>query len=307
LKTPLKSMKVLNKSAEFMKDMTQLETYLKEELNIVELSLSTDTSGVILEPTLNFKALGKKLGKDMKKVQEGLKSVSEADLKKYDEEGKITICGYEICRNDDPELSEMTLLPKMKDLKDPNFEANGDKESLVILDFTYDEDLESFATCRTISNNVQKLRKEAKLQQDDAVDMWATVEPGKKGTGKLAKALVQKKDEVQRLLRRSLWDAKLLQGHEVIVKREEFEIDDDKLVVTITSTAPFFNTEALKKLTGGDEKADLCARQLLQTCSLSKQLEAKATPLKMTYDGKTFELKYGEHWTLGPSDATWVK
>lgn len=307
LKTPLKSMKVLNKSDEFMKDMTQLEAYLKEELNIVNLELSTDTSGVILEPILNFRVLGKKLGKDMKKVQEGLKSLSEADLKKYDEEGKISICGYEICRNDDPELSEMTCLPKMKDLKDPNFEANGDKESLVILDFTYDEDLESFATCRTISNNVQKLRKEAKLQQDDAVDMWAAVEPGPKSNGKLAKVLLEKKDEVQRLLRRQLWDAKLLQGHEVIVKKEEFEIDSDKLVVTITSTAPFYNTEALKKLTGGDEKADLCARQLLQTCSLAKQLEAKATPLKVNYDGKTFELKYGEHWTLGPSDATWVK
>merc|ERR1719218_276877 len=137
LKTPLKSMKVLNKSAEFMKDIKELEGYLKEELNVRELTLSTDTSNVILEPTLNFRALGKKLGKDMKKVQEAVKALSEDDLKKYDSEGKITIAGYEICRSDeDPDLS------------DPNFEANGDKESLVILDFTPDEDLEMDATCR---------------------------------------------------------------------------------------------------------------------------------------------------------------
>merc|ERR1719217_369807 len=210
-----------------MKDIKELEEYLKEELNIRSLTLDTDTSKVVLEPTLNFRVLGKKLGKDMKKVQEAAKSLSAEDLQKFDSEGKITICGYEITRNDEePDLSEMSVTPKVKDLTDPNLEANGDKESLVILDFTPDEDLEMMSTCRTISNNVQKLRKEAKLQQDDAVDMWAVVEAGKKTTGKLAKVLAQKRDEVQRLLRRQLWDGKLLQGHEVIVKKEEFEIEN---------------------------------------------------------------------------------
>jgi len=310
LKTPLKSMKLLNKSAEFMKDIKELEVYLKDELNVVELILETDTSNVILEPTLNFRMLGKKLGKDMKKVQEALKSLSEADLKNFDNTGKITVCGYELCKNlEEPELSEMTVTPKVKDLTDPNFEANGDKESLVILDFTYDEELEMMATCRTISNTVQKLRKEAKLQQDDAVDMWATVLPGKKSTGKLAKVLAQKSEEVNRLLRRSLFDAKLLQGHEVVVQKgEEVEIDQDKLVITITTRSPFFNGEALKTLTGGDwVDLYLCAQELLQTFSAAKLAEAKGTPTKVSCDGKNFELKYGEHWALGPADAPWLK
>jgi len=307
LKTPLKSMKLLNKSEEFMKDIKELETYLKDELNVRELVLDTDTSKVILEPQLNFRVLGKKLGKDMKSVQEAAKSLTEEQLKKFDSDGKVTICGYELCRNDeDPELSEMTVIPKVKDLNDPNLEANGDKESLVILDFTPDEDLEMDATCRSISNNVQKLRKEAKLQQNDAVDMFAAAVPAKKSSGKLAKVLAQKAGEIEKLLRRPLWDAKLLQGHEIIVKKEEFEIEGDKLVVSIVSTAPFFNAKTLTSLTGGDAKADLCARQLLQTCSIQKLMEAKKTPLKMVYEGKTLELKYGEHWTLGPTEAKWL-
>jgi isoleucyl-tRNA synthetase len=298
----------LNKNDEFVGDIKELEPYLKEELNVRELVISTDTSNVILEPTLNFRALGKKLGKDMKKVQEAAKSLSVEDLKKFDSEGTVSIGGYEISRNDEePDLSEMTVTPKVKDLTDPNFEANGDKESLVILDFTPDEDLEMDATCRTVSNNVQKLRKEAKLSQDDACDMYAAVEPLPKSTGKLAKVFGGKIDEIERLLRRPLWDAKLLQGHEIVIKKEEFEIENDKLVVTIVATAPFFNAEAVKKLTGGDAKAELCARQLLQTCSLEKLLEAKKTPLSMVYEGKTLALKYSEHWTLGPTDAAWVK
>jgi isoleucyl-tRNA synthetase len=308
LKTPLKGMKLLNKSEDFIKDIKSLEAYLKDELNVRDLSVSTDTSKVILEPTLNFRALGKKLGKDMKQVQEASKSLSTEDLQKFDAEGKITICGYELCRNDeDPDLSEMTVTPKVKDLTDENFLSNGDKESLVILDFTPDEDLEMDATCRTISNNVQKLRKEAKLQVSDAVDMFASVQPAAKSSAKLQKVINSKQDEIERLLRRPLWDGKLLQGHEIVVAKEEFEIEGDKLVVTITSTAPFFNADALKKLSGGDAGADQCARQLVQTLTLQKLLEAKTTPLKMVYNSKEYSLKYGDHWTLGPTDASWVK
>jgi len=309
LKTPLKTMQVLHKSEEFMKDIRELEPYLKEELNVVEVTFSTDTSSVVLQPELNFRTLGKKLGKDMKKVQEAAKSLTPAECAKFESEGKIMIGGYEICRNDDePELSEMTVSPKVKGLTDANLEANGDKSGIVvILDFTYDEGLEMFATCRTVSNNIQKLRKEAKIQQSDAVDVWAKVVPSKKSNGKLGGVFANKHDEIERLLRKPLWDAALLEGHEIVVKSDEFEIEGDKMVVTITSTAPFFNAEALKKLTGGDAKAELCARQLLQTCSLKKLLEAKDTPLKMVYDGKTLELKYGEHWTLGPTEASWIK
>merc|ERR1719310_1639084 len=59
LKTPLKSMKLLNKSDDFIKDIRELEPYLKEELNVREVVLDTDTSKVVLEPTLNFRVLGK--------------------------------------------------------------------------------------------------------------------------------------------------------------------------------------------------------------------------------------------------------
>jgi len=244
LKTPLKSMTLLNKSESFVKDIQKLEAYLKEELNVVELTLSTDTSNIVLEPILNFRMLGKKLGKDMKKVVEAVKGLSTEELQAFDNEGKITVCGYELCKNtENPELSEMSVTPKVRDLKDPDLEAHGDKDSLVIMDFTYDEDLDMLATCRTISNHVQKLRKEAKLCQDDDVCMWASAVPLPNSTGKLSKALAQKRAEIERLLRRPLLDSKLLQGTETIVKTQEFEIEQEKLVVTITSTDPLFNAD----------------------------------------------------------------
>jgi len=238
-RTPLKGMTLLNKSDAFMKDIKSLEAYLKEELNVMEVTFSTDTSKVVLSPSLNFKVLGKKLGKDMKSVQEAVKNLSQEELQAFDSKGSITVCGYELTRNEEePDLSELTLTPKVKDLDDPNFEPNGDAESVVIMDFTYDEDLEMMATSRAISNAVQKLRKEAKLQQSDKVDMWAMVKPGKKTKGHLDKVRVAKKEYIDSLLRRPLLDGNLLKGSETVVQTSETEIGDEKdiLVVTITKS-----------------------------------------------------------------------
>jgi isoleucyl-tRNA synthetase len=308
-RTPLKGMTVLNKSEAFMSDVKSLEAYLKEELNVMSVTLSTDTSSVVLAPTLNFKVLGKKLGKDMKSVQEAVNKLTQEEVQSFDAKGSITVCGYDLTRNDDePELSELTVTPKVAGLADPNLEPNGDSESVVIMDFTPDPDLEMMATSRAISNTVQKLRKEAKLQQSDPVDMWASVIPSKKSKGYLSNVLTGKKEYIDSLLRRPLLDGKLLQGHEVLVITDETEIgeDKDKLVVTITSSTPFFNSDAVKKLVGGDSKAEFAAKQFLATYDLKKLMEATTKPVKVVYEGKTFELKYKEHWALSPNEAPWL-
>merc|ERR1712192_252759 len=201
--------------------------------------------------------------------------------------------------------AEMTVTLKVKDMDDPNLDAYGRGDTVVIMDFTANEELTSEKTCKEITNCVQKMRKDAKLTQNDSVDMWAMGE----GDGYISKLLKERSEFLEGLLRRPLWDANLLQGHELVVRSEEFSIEDtdgkkQKLKVTITSTAPFFNSEAMKKLTAGDAKAELCAQQFVQTCTLKKMLDAKKTPLQVSYDGKTLSLKYGEHWALGPTDAT---
>jgi isoleucyl-tRNA synthetase len=308
-RTPLKGMQVLNKSEAFMNDIKALEAYLKEELNVMAVTLSTDTSSVVLAPTLNFKSLGKKLGKDMKSVQEAVNNLTQEELQAFDAKGVITVSGYELARNDDePELSELTVTPKVAGLADPNLEPNGNAESVVIMDFTPDEDLEMMATSRAISNTVQKLRKEAKLQQSDPVDMWASVIPSKKTKGYLSKVLTGKKEYIDSLLRRPLLDGKLLQGHEVLVITDETEIgeDKDKLVVTITASTPFFKSDAINKLVGGDSKVEFAVKQYLATYDLKKLMEATAKPVKVVYEGKSFELKYKEHWVLSPSEAPWL-
>jgi len=304
LKTPLRSMTIMNKNETFNRDMKNLQTYIEEELNVMEVVFKSDTAKVGLSATLNFKVLGRKLGKDMKAVQDAVKELSQDALTTLETEGSITVLGHSISL----EAGEISVSREVKDVADPNLDVIGDAETLLVLDFTYDEDLSQMALARDIVNRVQRLRKESKLQQDDPVDMWAEVKSGANGTGALTKCLAGKKDYVEKLLRRQLWSGALRQGHEVLVKREEFDLDGndgDKLLVTITLRAPFFNDAAIKKLTGGDSSAAEACRQYMQTYDLSKL--TKITSQKVLFGGKSYQLNLNEHFSIGPAEASWLK
>eukprot|EP00933_Yihiella_yeosuensis_P040258 TRINITY_DN34523_c0_g1_i1.p1 TRINITY_DN34523_c0_g1~~TRINITY_DN34523_c0_g1_i1.p1 ORF type:complete len:819 (+),score=208.54 TRINITY_DN34523_c0_g1_i1:186-2459(+) len=301
LKTPLKSMTIINKNKGFTKDVETLKRYVEEELNVMEVSFRNETE-VVLAGTLNFKTLGKRLGKDMKAVQDGVKNLSQKELVDFENGGSVTICGHEIKGED------MALSRKIKDLDNPNLDTNGDSDTMVVLDFTPDEDLQLMAVCRNITNVVQRLRKDTKLQQDDPVDMWAEVVPAKKSSGMLKKAFSGKKEYLEKLLRRPLFDASLMQGQEVVVSRECADLEGDQLVVTITVRGAYFNAKALSDLVKGNASADESCRQYCATFNLQKFGEiCKKGSLKVVCDdGKSYEMKYKTHFALGPADAPWL-
>eukprot|EP00929_Paragymnodinium_shiwhaense_P060592 TRINITY_DN30254_c0_g1_i1.p1 TRINITY_DN30254_c0_g1~~TRINITY_DN30254_c0_g1_i1.p1 ORF type:complete len:1160 (+),score=334.10 TRINITY_DN30254_c0_g1_i1:233-3712(+) len=307
VKMPLKSMKISNLDDGFIKDMKTLEAYIKAELAVEELIFTSDDSMVQLAGLLNFKSLGKKLGKDLKTVMEAAKKLTQEELKEFEAKGELTIAGHKIGKE------EMTLERKTKDLGDANLEMRGDNDTIVIMDFTPDPALIQISKCREIANRVQKLRKDAKLKQDDPIDMWADILPGQKGSGELQKALEEKRDFIDDLLRRQLWPGKLRQGHEALVKKEEFEIeqgaDADKLVVTLTMRGPFYNLEALKKLSGGDAQVEEACKQHLQKLSLEElaKICSGSEAVTVECNGKTVKMVPKEHFALGPAEASWLK
>jgi isoleucyl-tRNA synthetase len=295
LKTPLRNVTIMNKSEKFTRDIKKLETYVLDELNCEEMTFSNSTDNISYTAVLNFKVLGKKLGKDMKAVLAASKDISQDDLAKFDSIGEITILGYSI------NAEEMTVTRGLKGLDDANLDVNGDAETLVVMDFTHDPDLERKRLARDVANRVQKLRKDAKLQQDDPVDMWAEGS----GPGELSKVLEEKKDFLDKLLRRPLWRANQLQGHETLVKKEEFDLDGDKLVVTITMRGPFFNADEMAKLAGGNEQTQAALRQYAQSFDLQKLLTA-GDELETSIDGQSYKMKRKVHFAVGPADAPWL-
>eukprot|EP00434_Breviolum_minutum_P027945 symbB.v1.2.024724.t1/scaffold2362.1/size81346/7 len=108
LKMPLKSMTIMNKNEGFMKDVKALQKYIEEELNVVEVNFKADAE-ISLSGTLNFKELGKRLGKDMKVVKEAVTNLSQAELVDFEKKGEITVLGHKLS-GDDIQLSR-----KLKD------------------------------------------------------------------------------------------------------------------------------------------------------------------------------------------------
>lgn len=298
LKQPLKGMTIINKDAAFVEDCKTLQSYLLDELNVEDVKFETKADNVAYAGEPNWKLLGKKLGKDMKNVAEAVKNLGQDDFAKFEETGEITVCGHSITSD------EMAVTRSLKDAdSNPDLGVNYDTNSIVVMDFSFDADLNLKAMARHVANRVQMLRKDAELSQDDPVDMWAA----SSGKGDLATVLVEKSDILRKLLRRPLWSASLLQGHEVCVKTEEFEIpgSDEKLTVNLTARSAFFNAQAIKSLAGGDAQVDNGLRQYVQTFTPSSLPGHKT--LQIMFGEKSYTLKYNEHFTLGPADATWLK
>lgn len=78
LKTPLKELVVIQSDKEYRDDVASLESYILEELNIRQLTITDDEDkyGICYRAEADFRVLGQKLKKDMPKVKNGLPSIS---------------------------------------------------------------------------------------------------------------------------------------------------------------------------------------------------------------------------------------
>lgn len=303
-KKPVRTLKIVNKDAAFTKDLQTMQPYIEEELNVLSVVYETDQSGVQLVPNLNFKVVAKKVLSDMKAVQNAVKNLTQQELATFASEGKLTVCGHELTEED------MTLTRQVKETGNENMDVNYDNDSIVILDFTWDEELARMTVAREVGRRVQNLRKSLKLLQDDPVDQWVEVVKSKQCSGRLQATLNEQKGYIEQQLGRPLWFASQRQGHETLVGREEFEIeeDDDKVAIIMTVRSTYFNPEAMKKLTGGNAEVDEACRQWLQTFDLRQLVKVcKDGSTSVTVDGKSYTMKYKEHFVLGPAEASWLK
>lgn len=135
---------------------------IKQEVNVKELQLinAEEASHLIVKQIKpNFKALGPKLGKDMKVVGNEIANFSAEQITALEKEGKIDIQGYEITL-DDVEIST-------KDI--PGWTVTSDGKTTVALDLTLTEELKSEGIAREFINRIQNLRKDKDFDLTDRI------------------------------------------------------------------------------------------------------------------------------------------
>lgn len=154
---------VLDKKTE--EQILAVAELIKQEVNVKELQLinAEEASHLIIKQIKpNFKALGPKLGKDMKIVGGAIAGLEAEQISQLEKEGKLEIQGYEITL-DDVEIST-------KDI--PGWTVTSDGKTTVALDLTLTEELKSEGIAREFINRIQNLRKEKNFDLTDRITIF---------------------------------------------------------------------------------------------------------------------------------------
>lgn len=153
---------VLDKKTE--EQILAVADLIKQEVNVKELQLinAEEASHLIIKQIKpNFKALGPKLGKDMKVVGAEISNLTTEQIAALEKEGKLDVQGYEITV-DDVEIST-------KDI--PGWTVTSDGKTTVALDLTLTDELKSEGIAREFINRIQNLRKEKNFELTDRINI----------------------------------------------------------------------------------------------------------------------------------------
>jgi len=132
------------------------------ETNIKDIEYITDTAGFIkkkIKP--NFKALGPKVGKDMKTVAEKLNNMDQEELNRFETEGSYHVQGtdYTLLLEDVEIIAE--------DI--PGWQVTNLGSLTVALDVTITGELKQEGLSRELINRIQNLRKELDFEVTDRI------------------------------------------------------------------------------------------------------------------------------------------
>jgi len=146
----------------FEQQVDAVKELILSETNIKAIEYITDTAGFItrkIKP--NFKALGQKVGKDMKAVAQAISEFTQDDIATLDKEGSITLpaTGHTIQTSDVEIIAEDV----------PGWQVANLGKLTVALDVTLTEELKQEGISRELINRIQNLRKNSGLEVTDKI------------------------------------------------------------------------------------------------------------------------------------------
>ncbi|MBB6333149.1 isoleucyl-tRNA synthetase [Chryseobacterium sediminis] len=164
VRQPLQKVLVPVLDSKTEEQISAVSELIKQEVNVKELQLinAEEASHLIVKQIKpNFKALGPKLGKDMKVVGAEISNLTTEQISSLEKEGKIDVQGYEITL-DDVEIST-------KDI--PGWTVTSDGKTTVALDLTLTDELKSEGIAREFINRIQNLRKDKDFELTDRISI----------------------------------------------------------------------------------------------------------------------------------------
>lgn len=222
LKIPLPEIFVLHQDEVYLADMLELDEYIRLELNVRVVTLSSDRSrfGVAMRAEPDFATLGAKLKNDFKKVTQEIKGFTDAKIREIRTDGFTVVCGHRI------ERDEFKFILHVNDESTKKHIEN-DGDVVVILNANPDQGMIDEGTAREVVNRIQKLRKKAKVVPTDKITIYVEAD------GEVLRVCQKLCKDIEQLVKAPF---KLLQdapSNEILILAETQELKNCKLVVSL--------------------------------------------------------------------------
>jgi len=263
------------------------------EINAWSVTLSTDFSNnCSLKIVPNFKELGKRLGKDLKKVKDAIEKLTQEEISAFKASGKITVCGHEFSGED-----MVTKIEFNGDNTKYEASVSDDGSMMVAIDTTCDEEVLQELRAKQFCAQVQKLRKSTGLVVADKVEIFFTTAVATDGAAISASLRAHKESTVARLKSLPLSEA-FLSKNAIVVARETIkDVDIAKKPIEIILTRPMVavSLDALAACSLQGEAVSSAA-QYLQT------LDSVGDSVAVNVDGVRLALKRNVHYFGSAND-----
>lgn len=221
LKQPLRCVEVVHRSEKVLEMVRSLDSYVKQELNVREVKYSCKEAAFVdLKADADGRVLGKKLGKNFKRVHNGIRNLTSEQVWNLEADGQITIEGITVQQSDVKIRRELKQGTGMDDVQ---IEASSTGSGLlVVLHTTQDAALVKEGLMREAINRIQKLRKTCGLDPGDRVEVFVTTRDDELASvvcdlseefKKALNAPVNVRDEVPEGLVVLGWGADSVNGH----------------------------------------------------------------------------------------------
>jgi len=146
------------------KDIEAVADLIKSEVNVKEIELIDDASGILIKNIKpNFKLLGPKVGKDMKLVTQEIEKLTQEDINKVEKEGELLL-----------EINGKNITLTLEEVEISSQDIEGwlvanQGNLTVALDVTISTELRKEGIARELVNRIQNLRKESGLDVTDKI------------------------------------------------------------------------------------------------------------------------------------------
>ncbi|XP_014670049.1 PREDICTED: isoleucine--tRNA ligase, cytoplasmic-like [Priapulus caudatus] len=227
-KYPLPELVVVHAEQQCLDDITQLESYVLEELNVRSLTTSTDKDkyGVHLHAEPDHKVLGARLKGDFKPVMAAIQALTDAQIEELMRVGEVTLLGHTLGPDD---VRVTYAFEGGASGGGGRYEAHSDGDVLVLLDVTPSEEMLHEGVAREVVNRMQKLRKKAKLLAIDPITVHYDITPK---TAELQAIVAKHTEYIEAAIKQPLKPYPVPSSADVIIQ-EQTDIKGAKLNITI--------------------------------------------------------------------------